>query len=62
MKITLKSARVNAGYTQKQVADKIDVSEVTVVNWELGKNKIPAIKLKELSCIYNLKMDDFLLP
>lgn len=62
MKITLKCARVNAGYTQKQVADKIDVSEVTVVNWELGKNKIPAIKLKELSYLYKLKMDDFLLP
>lgn len=62
MKLTLKGARVNAGFTQKQVADKVDVSEVTVINWELGKNKIPAIKLKELSCIYKLKMDDFLLP
>lgn len=62
MKLTLKGARVNAGYTQKQVADKVDVSEITVTNWESGKNKIPAIKLKELSYIYNLKMDDFLLP
>ncbi len=62
MKLTLRGARVNAGYTQKQVADKVDVSEYTVVNWESGKNRIPAIKLKELSYLYNLKMDDFLLP
>lgn len=62
MTITLRGARVNAGYTQKQIADKIGVSEITVVNWESGKNKIPAIKLKELSYLYKLKMDDFLLP
>jgi transcriptional regulator with XRE-family HTH domain len=62
MKLTLKGARINAGYTQKQVADKVNVHEVTVTNWELGHNKIPAVKLKELSYLYKLKMDDFLLP
>lgn len=62
MKLTLKGARVNAGYTQKEVAEILKVAETTVINWEIGKNKIPAIKLKELSCIYKFKMDDFLLP
>lgn len=62
MKLTLKGARVNAGYTQKEVAELLEVAETTVINWEIGKNKIPAIKLKELSCIYKFKMDDFLLP
>jgi DNA-binding XRE family transcriptional regulator len=62
MKMTLKAARVNVGYTQKQVADKLEVSERAVVNWETGKNCISAENLKRLSYLYNLKMDDFLLP
>lgn len=44
-KISLKSARVNAGYTQKQVADKLKVAESTVVNWESGKSIINAKNL-----------------
>ena len=62
MKMTLKAARINVGYTQKQVADKLRVSETTVLNWETGKNCISAENLKRLSYLYDLKMDDFLLP
>lgn len=48
--ITLKAARVNAGYTQAEVAEKIGVAPSTVRNWESGKTfpKQPAI---ELMCV-----------
>lgn len=62
MKMTLKGARVNAGYTQKQVAEYLEVAESTVVNWESGRYSISAENLSKLSCLYKLKMDDFLLP
>lgn len=62
MKMTLKGARVNAGYTQKQVAEYLEVAESTVVNWETGKTTISAKHLSMLSDLYGRKMDDFLLP
>ena len=33
-KITLKAARVNAGLTQKELAEKIGKSETTIIKWE----------------------------
>ena len=37
IKITLAAARVNAGLTQKQLAEKCGVSESSVFNWENGE-------------------------
>ena len=61
-KISLKSARVNAGYTQTQVAKKLKVAESTVFNWENGKSIINAKNLFKLSYLYNVKVDNFSLP
>lgn len=46
MEITLKSARVNKGYTQKQAADLIGITEDTLSNYERGKSfpDVPIIK------------------
>lgn len=33
-KITLKVTRVNTGFTQKELAEKIGKSETTIVKWE----------------------------
>lgn len=33
-KITLKAARVNAGLTQKELAEKIGITEPTIIKWE----------------------------
>lgn len=61
-KISLKSARINAGYTQKQVANKLRVAESTIVNWESGKSIINAKNLFKLSYLYKIKVDNFSLP
>lgn len=36
-RISLAAARVNAGLTQTDVAEKMRVSKQTIVNWENGK-------------------------
>ena len=36
-KVTLAAARVNAGLTQADVANRMKVSKQTIVNWENGK-------------------------
>ena len=33
-KISLTAARINAGYTQKDVAKQMHINKQTIVNWE----------------------------
>lgn len=61
-RITLKAARVNAGYTQKEVAESIGVAETTIFNWENGKSRMPLEGLVKLANLYKMGIDDFLLP
>ena len=45
MKFTIAGLRVNAGKTQKELADDLGVSVNTVCNWEQGK----CMKIKSLA-------------
>ena len=36
-KISLKAARVNAGYSQKEAAELLGISNKTLCSWENGK-------------------------
>lgn len=53
----LKQARLNAGLTQEEVAAKLNVSAISVQNWESGKNKIKDANLNYLAYIYNVSKD-----
>ena len=60
LKITLAAARVNAGLTQKEVADMLDVSNKTVCNWENGKS-YPSPKQIDMLCeIYGISYDNII--
>jgi len=56
-KITLEAARVNAGFTQKEVAEKLNVNVGTVQNWESGKTKPSIEKFAALCNLYACPMD-----
>lgn len=45
-KISLTAARVNAGLSQSEIADKMGVSRQTIANWESGTVKIKTAQLK----------------
>lgn len=62
IKISLAAARVNANMTQEQVAEKMKISKVTLVNWEKGKTKIPFASLVGLCSLYNFPVDYIFLP
>jgi transcriptional regulator with XRE-family HTH domain len=53
----LKQKRKLAGYTQEQLAEKLDVSTVAVQNWESGKNQIRPEKLTKLSYLFNVPLE-----
>lgn len=55
---TLKGARVNAGLTQKAVAEVLEVSNKTVSAWETGA-AVPNIHQVNALCeLYGRKIDE----
>lgn len=52
-KISLAAARVNAGYIQKEVAERLNMGERTMQNWESGKTAPTVDKFIELCRLYN---------
>nr|DAN83919.1 MAG TPA: helix-turn-helix domain protein [Caudoviricetes sp.] len=51
LKISLAAARVNAGLSQAEVADKLHVSNRTVISWEKYKTS-PSVT--QADALYNL--------
>lgn len=62
IQITLAAARVNAGMTQDQVAERMHVSKQTIINWEKGRI-IPGIpEMEMLTRVYKIPLDNIFLP
>ena len=61
-KVTIASARVNAGYTQAEFAKIIGVSLPALQKWESGKADMRVSSLKKISEATGFSMDDFILP
>lgn len=62
IQISLASARVNANLTQEDVAKRMGVSKVTIINWEKGR-VVPGIpEIEMLSKIYGIPQDNIFLP
>ena len=58
LRISLKAARVNAELSQKEVADKLNVSNKTVCSWENGETYPSAEKIDALCKLYGVSYDD----
>jgi len=56
----LKDARMEAGLTQENVAEEIQVSRQTISNWENEKSYPDIISVIYLSNLYNISLDDLL--
>lgn len=57
IQISLAAARVNAGMTQQDVAEKMHISKQTIVNWEKGITEPSITQAKMISKIYNMPLD-----
>lgn len=56
-KISLTAARVNAGFTLKEAAKLLNVSERTISRWESGKASPTVDYFIELCRLYNCPVD-----
>lgn len=54
---TIKSERVRAGLSQDDLAERLNVSAMTIRNWESGRNAMPVSKLVEMSDIFQCSTD-----
>ena len=61
-KISLKAARVNAGYSQATASELAGVGKQTLSNWETGRTKIDAESFLRLCGIYKISPQDIFLP
>lgn len=60
LKISLKSARVNADLSQKYVAKVLGISNKTLSSWENG-NTFPSAKYIDMLCkLYNVNYNDII--
>lgn len=62
LQISLAAARVNAGLTQKEAAERLGVSNTTIVAWETGKSSPSIVDAKKLSEAYNIPLDNIFFP
>lgn len=60
LKITLEAARVNAGMTQKQVAEKLGKTVQTIVAWEKEPYKISIKTAYELADLYSTDINNLI--
>lgn len=60
LKMTLKAARVNAGLSQKEAANKMGVTSGTLSNWERGRSYPNAINIKQIENVYAVKYDNII--
>ena len=61
-KITLKAARINAGYTQDGATHAIGKTKQTIVNWERGITEIKWKDLATLSELYQMPPEYLKMP
>lgn len=62
LQISLAAARVNAGLTQADVAEKMGLSKQTIVNWEHGRIAPKPAQMEMLGRIYDVPLDYIFLP
>ncbi|MBR4743576.1 MAG: helix-turn-helix transcriptional regulator [Oscillospiraceae bacterium] len=62
MAITMKAARLNAGYTQAHAAKKLGVNTGTLCNWETGKTSPSIVQWLALCKLYGMDIGDILIP
>jgi transcriptional regulator with XRE-family HTH domain len=53
----MKAARVNIGLSQKEAADRLNVSNKTLGNWENGITFPPVDKIPDICKLYGVPYD-----
>jgi DNA-binding XRE family transcriptional regulator len=58
MEISLKAARVNAGYTQKEVGDYVGKSKNTIASYESYETQPDVLTAQKMAELYGVSVDN----
>ena len=58
LKISLRAARINAGYTQKEASAHLGISNKTLTNWEKGITFPPTNMILKICKLYKVAFDN----
>lgn len=58
--MSVRGQRVNAGYTQKQLAKKMHVDQTAVSNWEIGRREPNEKNVKKMCKLFGCTVDELL--
>ena len=61
-KISMAAARVSAGFTQAEMAEKMGVSRQSIIDWENGKRQIKTAYFHMFCQLTGFSVDDIFLP
>ena len=61
-KIPMKAARIAAGFTQEQLAEKMGVDRSTIISWESGKRDIKPANFYYFCKLTGFEAEDIFLP
>lgn len=59
-KVTLPVARKIAGITQIDLANALNVSESTIINWEKGRSEPTVTQAKQIASVVNRPLDSII--
>ena len=62
MRKTIRQYREERGWTQLELANKLEVTPATVYTWERGRNEPRVAQLRKMAELFGVLMDDFELP
>ena len=60
MEVTMKAARVNAGYTQKAAAKLLNISNNTLSSYENYKTIPDVLTSKRMAKLYHISVDNII--
>ncbi len=60
MQLTLRAARVNKGYTQRQAAELLGITKDTLSNYERGKSYPDVPIIKKIEELYQVKYESII--
>lgn len=58
VKISIRAARVNVGFSLKEAADRLGISSKTLANWEKGITFPPVDKIPLICELYGVSYDN----
>lgn len=58
----IRQERIAKGYTQRQVAEALNINRATVTYYEMGKTRPDILTLRKLAELFSVSMDVFCYP